>query len=473
MPYEMSDLRFWEIIREAQGGHADSAAPDRLEEILNPLSDEEVSEFGLKFYAKLCELNSWDLWAAGYVIAGGMSGDGFHYFRSWIVGKGERVFEIAKSKPDELGPFIEEEDVENESLEYVPIEILESRDLPDPRDRTNGSADAAPPGEPFDEDTVGERMPRLWEQFGEADLSIIPKDRPPTQTAFQPPAYVMQPTPPPQQSYRPPAPPERPKNPLQRLWSGFLALIAATWKFAYPVFKLAKSAKILLTMGTMFLSVWFYSLAFGWWFAFGFVVCILIHELGHVFAAWRLGLPISAPIFVPGMGAVILSKRMTESAWDGAIMGYGGPLFGTLAGFGCWGIYSMTGNALFLGLALIGFFMNLFNMIPAFPLDGGWITGAVSPYIWVAGLVGLMALYIVGFVRNPMIIILLILSLPRIITAFKRGTLDAPGVRTTPAQKATMGFAYVALCAVLAYGVAETTASTVAYRVSRSHSVVE
>jgi Zn-dependent protease len=289
-----------------------------------------------------------------------------------------------------------------------------------------------------------------------------------------PPPVIETPTQaPPVMAPAPVAPPQPPKNAFQRAWTAFVAFIAATWKFAYPVFKLAKAGKLLLTAGTMFLSVAFYSREFGWTFALGFVVCIFIHEMGHVFAAWRLGLPVSTPIFIPGMGALILSKRMGKSAWEGAVMGFGGPLFGTLAGFACWAIYGLTGNALFLGLALIGFIMNLFNMIPMFPLDGGWIMGAVSPYIWIAGLVGLVGLsFFTGF-HNPFIWILIVLSLPRIWTSLKRGTADTTEIRTTSKQRVIAGLAYVGLCAVLMLAIAGTVGGTLAHRQARRHVVVQ
>lgn len=281
--------------------------------------------------------------------------------------------------------------------------------------------------------------------------------------------------PPPVEVPPPTAPhsPPKSKNLFQRIWGGLLAFIAATWKFAYPVFKLAKGGKLLLTAGSMLVSIGFYSVIFGWKFAVGFVICIFIHEMGHVFAAWRIGLPVSAPIFIPFMGAIILSRGLTKSAFHGAIMGYGGPLFGALAAFGCWGIYYSTGSALFLGLAYTGFFINLFNMLPMYPLDGGWITGAISPYIWIAGLIGLVAFAFTGHMSNPFIWLLLILSIPRIVSSFKRGTMDQEGVQTTKIQKVGVGFAYLFLCGVLVFGVAQTQTATLAYRYARQHQTVQ
>jgi len=162
----MNEDRFWSLIEEARMGGTSSASPESMTEILEPLTDDEVSDFGLIFYEKVCALNSWKLWGAGYVIAGGMSDDSFHYFRSWIVGKGQKAFETALSDPDEMGPFVDDPEVENELLEYVTIYLLKERGVGgDPRDRSQMSADFGPEGEPFDENTVASNYPKLAAQF--------------------------------------------------------------------------------------------------------------------------------------------------------------------------------------------------------------------------------------------------------------------------------------------------------------------
>jgi hypothetical protein len=81
--------RFWALIDQARDKGGASADPRKLKSILDQLTDTEVLEFGHTFYERVCDLNQWRLWGAGYVIAGGMSDDSFHYFRSWIVGKAE------------------------------------------------------------------------------------------------------------------------------------------------------------------------------------------------------------------------------------------------------------------------------------------------------------------------------------------------------------------------------------------------
>jgi Zn-dependent protease len=206
----------------------------------------------------------------------------------------------------------------------------------------------------------------------------------------------------------------------------------------------------LKTGGTMLISMWVYALLYGWWFAVGFVVCIFVHELGHVFMAWRLGVPASAPIFIPGMGALILQKRAARSAWDQALIGIGGPAAGTVAGLVCLYIHQITGSPLMLALAYTSFFLNLFNLAPVVPLDGGWITGAISPRIWLIGMVGMVAAFLTGRVHNPMILLLLIMSFPRLWRGLTTGESMHPGAEpTTPPQRLWMGIAYVGLAGLL------------------------
>jgi hypothetical protein len=165
--FDMSDEWFWGVIDEARGSSQRSASPERLAEILRKLSDVEILEFGDRFYQRVCDLNSWRLWAAGFLIAGGMSDDSFHYFRSWIVGKGKEVFEVAVKEPDDLGPFVDDREPENELLEYVTLNLAEQRGIEeDPRDRSGRRADAEPAGQPFNEDSVGSGLPKLASQFG-------------------------------------------------------------------------------------------------------------------------------------------------------------------------------------------------------------------------------------------------------------------------------------------------------------------
>ncbi len=158
----MTDERFWTLIDEARAGQPASASPTQLKKVLKKLADDEILEFGHKFYENLCDLNHWSLWAAGHVITGGMGDDAFHYFRSWIIGKGKAAFDFAIQNPDELAPLVDDPEVDNEPLEYVALGILDERGIKeDPRERSSRFPDDEPSGESFDEATVAQRFPKL------------------------------------------------------------------------------------------------------------------------------------------------------------------------------------------------------------------------------------------------------------------------------------------------------------------------
>jgi Zn-dependent protease len=260
--------------------------------------------------------------------------------------------------------------------------------------------------------------------------------------------------------FDPGPPPQAQKKKPKGLWGAILGVLAtigkflgAIGKFLLPILKFGKIGKLLLTGGSMLLSVLVYAQIFGVKFAIGFVVCILIHEMGHVFMAWRQGLPVSAPIFIPYFGALIMLKQNPRSTWVDAIIGIGGPLFGTLAGLGCWGIFALTGNYLFLGLAFVAFFMNLFNLTPMYPLDGGRIVGAVSHWLWIGGLLLMISLYVFDIVHNPFIWIIIILSVPQIWMRFKnRSAVE----QATPQQRLVMGAAYIGLSSFLFWAMTAT-----------------
>ena len=112
--------------------------------------------------------------------------------------------------------------------------------------------------------------------------------------------------------------------------AGPLAVIGALLlKFKVALIPILKFFPFILkTGGTMFISIWVYAMAWGWWFAFGFVVLIFVHECGHLLAAKRVGLKVGAPVFIPFMGAIIALKEAPRNAWIEAQVGIGGPLLG-------------------------------------------------------------------------------------------------------------------------------------------------
>src|ERR1039458_6639296 len=158
----------------------------------------------------------------------------------------------------------------------------------------------------------------------------------------------------------------------------------------------------------MLVSVAAYSLFWGWEFAAGFVVLLLLHEMGHVIQLRREGVQASAPMFVPFMGAVIAAKTLGENALAEARVGLAGPIMGTLASAAVIPLYFLTHNNIFLALAFTGFFLNLFQLVPFPPLDGSRAMAAVSPKVWILGLIMIIALAVV--LENPIIFIILLLG---------------------------------------------------------------
>jgi hypothetical protein len=165
--------RFYEIIDAARPDRLReglSADPDELAGVLEELATDEVGEFLRVYDSELVRLNRWSIWGAGYVAAGGMSDDAFHYFRSWLIGKGRDAVEVALASPDDLADFLDDSELENESLEYAGLEVLETRGVDDPRDPVSRT-DADPWGDPFDEDTVMSSYPKLAAASGQAPIS--------------------------------------------------------------------------------------------------------------------------------------------------------------------------------------------------------------------------------------------------------------------------------------------------------------
>ncbi|CAG7633168.1 site-2 protease family protein [Paenibacillus allorhizosphaerae] len=164
--------------------------------------------------------------------------------------------------------------------------------------------------------------------------------------------------------------------------------ILAKGKTLLPLLKFGKVGGALISM---LVSIWAYALVFPWGFSIGFVLLLFVHELGHVLAAKRKGLPVTAPVFIPFLGALINMKRHPRDAVTEAYMAYGGPLLGTIGATAVFiAAYAADGeiSKLLYSLAYVGFFLNLINLLPIHPLDGGRIATAVTRWLWLVGLVG-------------------------------------------------------------------------------------
>ena len=188
-------------------------------------------------------------------------------------------------------------------------------------------------------------------------------------------------------------------------------------------------------------------------FATGFVLLMLVHELGHSFAMRYYRLSASPPIFIPFLGALINLRQMPRNALEEAVVGIGGPVTGTLAAGVTYLIYLKTGSSLMLMLAEFGFLLNLFNMIPVPPLDGGRVTAAVTPWIWMPGLLIVAAWIVFDFLVfgkiNPILILLLLFAWPRVMQTLVLRKQGGPYYRIGKWAHVGMGAAYALLGGVL------------------------
>lgn len=211
------------------------------------------------------------------------------------------------------------------------------------------------------------------------------------------------------------------------LWAGlaFILAILAKGKFLFVfllsklkfLFIFLKLSKFLSTGISMLVTIGIYAAIYGLKYAVGIVVLLFIHELGHYFVAKRVGLAVSGPVFIPFVGAFIGMKEMPKDAVTEAKVGYGGPFFGSLGAVACLAAYWAMGSNLFLALAYTGFLLNLFNLLPVHPLDGGRIVSAVSPYLWLIGIPILIYLMIWSF--NPIMLLIVILGLIQVYKLWK------------------------------------------------------
>jgi Zn-dependent protease len=208
---------------------------------------------------------------------------------------------------------------------------------------------------------------------------------------------------------------------------------------------------LLKSGGTMLISIWAYALFYGWKFAVGFVLLMFVHECGHLIVAKKFGLPVSAPVFIPFMGAFILLKDQPRNAWMEACVGIGGPLLGSLGALACNSLGEIFNIPFLIVLASVGYFLNLFNLMPVGFLDGGRIVTALSRWLWLPGFA--MLLWFGWKFPNFIVWLIVIASLPRVFSLFRKRTEDEQRYfEVTPAQRWTMSILYFGLIAALALG---------------------
>src|SRR5438270_13281002 len=245
-----------------------------------------------------------------------------------------------------------------------------------------------------------------------------------------------------------------------RIGSALAAIGALVVKFFAAIkgaVLLLPKLKLLTTAGTGLVSVAAYSLWWGWTFAVGFVVLLFVHEMGHVIQLRREGIKASAPMFIPFLGALITAKSLGENALAEARVGLAGPILGTAGSAACLVIAEATNSDLFRALAYIGFLLNLFNLLPVVPLDGGRAMAAMAPWVWFLGLGVLVALMLV-FPNFVLLLIALFAAMEvwRRWQARKTRSLEqAAYYRVAPRNRLLVAAVYIGLIVLIAFGMHE------------------
>lgn len=211
-----------------------------------------------------------------------------------------------------------------------------------------------------------------------------------------------------------------------------------------------KFGKIAATGGTMLLSLAIYGSIFGWAYAAGFIGLLFVHEMGHYVAARQRGLDVGAPMFIPFVGAYIALKQRPHDVETEAYVAFAGPFVGTLGAFACYYYAQYADSRLWLAVSYAGFFLNLFNLLPVSPLDGGRITAILSPRIWLFGAPFLLAMTL--YRPSPALFLILLVALPQLRAAWKfdaRAPENAAYYNASSALKIEYGAMYFGLAALL------------------------
>jgi len=235
------------------------------------------------------------------------------------------------------------------------------------------------------------------------------------------------------------------------------ALFAKFWAAIKAGLLLLPKIKVLGTAGTALISVAAYSLFWGWTFALGFVLLLFVHEMGHVIALRREGIRASAPMFVPFLGAAVMMKSMPDDALAEARVGLAGPVLGTAGAAVCLAIGEATNSDLLRAVAYVAFFLNLINLIPVVPFDGGRAMAAMAPAFWFVGLAAMVALFFIA--ENPFLLIFILLGAMETKRRWRarrtRSLEQAAYFRVSRRNRLLVGAVYVGLIVILALGMHE------------------
>jgi Zn-dependent protease len=240
---------------------------------------------------------------------------------------------------------------------------------------------------------------------------------------------------------------------LKRLFGpvAIAAIILVKWAAKLKFILVAlKGVKFLTTSVSMLVSIGAYALIWGWKFAVGFVALLFVHEMGHYIQLRREGVKPSGMLFIPFLGAVVGARSLGGNALAEARVGLAGPVLGSLGAAAVAVAAYLTNSDLLQALAFTGFFLNLFNLLPVVPLDGGRAMAAMAPWMWFVGLGAVLTLVFVW--PNPILIIIALFGVMEVYKRWKTRGEQAEYYRVRPAHRVAVGAVYVGLIVALALG---------------------
>jgi Zn-dependent protease len=187
-----------------------------------------------------------------------------------------------------------------------------------------------------------------------------------------------------------------------------------------------------------------------WELGVGIVALLFIHEMGHFIVIRAKGLPASLPVFIPLIGAYVTMRKMPRNVRDEAEIALAGPIAGGLAGLACLAAYQYTGDRTLITLAYLTFLINLLNLVPVSPLDGGRIVGAISRWFWPFGLLALGAAYF--YTHSLILLVIAIFGFAQTVTRFNTARSRDPYYKISLLARLYVTTLYFGLAGALVLG---------------------
>jgi Zn-dependent protease len=188
--------------------------------------------------------------------------------------------------------------------------------------------------------------------------------------------------------------------------------------------------------------------AYGWASVIGILSQVVVHELGTLVVGWRWKLPLRLRFFGFGANATAMLEAQPRQVWTDAVVGFAGPLTGSVFSVALALTYNLTDNPLFLGMACVGYFYNLFTLIPILDLEGGWIAPALAPQAWVLGLFAIGVELTSQF--NLVLLCVFCFAVPRIVLIL-RARAPRTDIACTTNQRIMIAVGYFVLVLCLAW----------------------